>query len=84
MEEVEEIVQIHERDAENRAEGEDWNGLGQFGSDWAECARTRSSTNGGSMLLSGACLKAWSTTRSVVCCWVLWRGRVFRCSEGCS
>ena len=34
-------------------------------SDWAGCRRTRKSTNGGCMLLNGACLKTWSTTQSV-------------------
>ena len=49
---------------------EDWNGVGQVAnvhvdSDWAGCARTRRSTNGG-CILSGACFKTWSTTQSVV------------------
>ena len=36
------------------------------GSDWAGCARTRRSTNGGCTLLNGACLMTWSTTQTVV------------------
>ena len=35
-------------------------------SDWAGCTRTRRSTNGGCILLNGACLKTWSTTQTVV------------------
>ena len=34
-------------------------------SDWAGCRRTRKSTNGGCMVLNGACLKTWSTTQAV-------------------
>ena len=35
-------------------------------SDWAGRTRTRRSTNGGCILLNGACLKTWSTTQTVV------------------
>ena len=35
-------------------------------SDWAGCPRTRKSTNGGCIMWNGACLKAWSTTQTVV------------------
>ena len=35
-------------------------------SDWAGCTRTRRSTNGGCILLNGACLKTWSPTQTVV------------------
>ena len=35
-------------------------------SDWAGCARSRKSTNGGSIAWNGACLKTWSTTQTVV------------------
>ena len=35
-------------------------------SDWAGCGRTRRITNGGCILMNGACLKTWSTTQSVV------------------
>ena len=34
-------------------------------SDWAGCRHTRKSTNGGCMVLNGACLKTWSTTQAV-------------------
>ena len=34
-------------------------------SDWAGCRRTRKSTNGGCLMLHGACLKTWSTTQAV-------------------
>jgi hypothetical protein len=35
-------------------------------SDWAGCRETRKSTNGGSMTVSGACVKAWSSTQAVL------------------
>ena len=35
-------------------------------SDWAGCPRTQKSTNGGCIMWNGACLKAWSTTQTVV------------------
>ncbi len=35
-------------------------------SDWAGCRETRKSTNGGSMIVSGACLKTWSSTQAVL------------------
>ena len=35
-------------------------------SDWAGCRRTRKSTNGGCLVLGGACLKLWSTTQAVL------------------
>ncbi len=35
-------------------------------SDWAGCRETRKSTNGGSMTVSGACLKTWSSTQAVL------------------
>ena len=35
-------------------------------SDWAGCATTRKSTNGGAIVWNGACLKTWSTTQTVV------------------
>ena len=34
-------------------------------SDWAGCRRTRKSTNGGVLMVDGACLKFWSTTQAV-------------------
>lgn len=33
--------------------------------DWAGCRKTRKSTNGGCMVLNGACLKTWSTIQVV-------------------
>ena len=35
-------------------------------SDWAGCATTRRSTNGGALMWNGTCLKTWSTTQTVV------------------
>ena len=35
-------------------------------SDWAGCRETRKSTNGGSVSVSGACLKTWSSTQAVL------------------
>ena len=35
-------------------------------SDWAGCASTRKSTNGGAVMWNGVCLKTWSTTQTVV------------------
>ena len=35
-------------------------------SDWAGCATTRKSTNGGAVVWNGACLKTWSTTQTVI------------------
>ena len=35
-------------------------------SDFAGCRRTRKSTNGGCLIWNGICLKAWSTTQTVV------------------
>ena len=35
-------------------------------SDWAGCATTRKSTNGGAIVWNGACLKTWSTTQTVI------------------
>ena len=34
-------------------------------SDWAKCGRTGKSTNGGCILMNGACLNTWSTTQAV-------------------
>ena len=35
-------------------------------SDWAGCASTRKSTNGGCIMVGDICVKAWSTTQKVV------------------
>ena len=35
-------------------------------SDWAACAATRRSTNGGCIMVGDLCVKAWSTTQKVV------------------
>ena len=34
-------------------------------SDWAGCGETRESTNGGCLVLKGACLKLWFATQAV-------------------
>ena len=46
---------------------EDSQVLGVFvDSDWAGCASTRKSTNGGAVMWNGICLKTWSTTQTVI------------------
>ena len=34
--------------------------------DWAGCARTRKSTQGGTCMLGGCCIKSWSSTQSLI------------------
>ena len=34
--------------------------------DWAGCIKTRKSTQGGAIMISGSCVKTWSSTQSLV------------------
>ena len=34
--------------------------------DWAGCLKTRKSTQGGTIMLNGCCIKSWSTTQGLI------------------